>query len=152
MPGDITLCFGLAVANDSLTFATMAYEKLKGPFRFVELVQSRVRRGNLQAEQGRAVARLPNELWEMIRHKVTEIELEAAERTFVAKNACDNYNNSASNRDTEKPSIAARSWRTMFATHACWECLYSYPGFFDPALAIVRCFATSSIFPVFRLD
>jgi hypothetical protein len=31
-------CYGMPVTNESITLATMAYEKLEGPFRFIRLV------------------------------------------------------------------------------------------------------------------
>ncbi|GAA5979772.1 hypothetical protein JCM10908_003039 [Rhodotorula pacifica] len=74
------LCYGIPVTNESLTYASHAYDKLDGPFRFIQLVQKRIREGRLQAQGNRAVTYLPAEIWDLVRHKIVDLELRKAER------------------------------------------------------------------------
>ncbi|KWU44662.1 hypothetical protein RHOSPDRAFT_33741 [Rhodotorula sp. JG-1b] len=82
------LCYDIPVTNESLTYASMAYPELKGPFRFIRLVQWRTGEGTLQTEQSSTVGSIPIELWDLVRHKVTDVELDAAERKFLERHAC----------------------------------------------------------------
>lgn len=74
-------CYGVPVTNTSLTYATMAFEHLEEPFRFIRLVQKRISEGTLHTRSPTSAFRsLPIELWDLVQQKVTDIELGAAER------------------------------------------------------------------------
>ncbi|TKA53175.1 hypothetical protein B0A53_04031 [Rhodotorula sp. CCFEE 5036] len=78
-------CYGVSVTNESITYATMAYPNLDGPFRFIRLVQKRIREGTLQTAPTSAAGLIPVEIWDLVRHKVTDLELRAAERGFLER-------------------------------------------------------------------
>lgn len=88
MAFQIYFCYGISVINESLAYATMAYEQLGGPFRFIRLAQRRIAEGTLQTEQNSTVGSIPIELWNLVRHKLTDLELDAAEREFLKRYAC----------------------------------------------------------------
>ncbi|GAA5885035.1 hypothetical protein JCM6882_007204 [Rhodosporidiobolus microsporus] len=83
-----SLLYGQAVRTSSLLFAADASPRLEPVFRFVDLVDLRLRRGEMDArgeEEGEqlAVGRVPAEVWELVRDKVVDVELGRAEKQFV---------------------------------------------------------------------
>ncbi|TKA53166.1 hypothetical protein B0A53_04022 [Rhodotorula sp. CCFEE 5036] len=93
------LCYGIPVTNESLTYATLAYQRLEGPFRFTRLVQKRRREGTLQTSPTSAVGSLPVELWDLVRYKLTDLELSATKRKFMIDHACGDCSEEASEED-----------------------------------------------------
>ncbi|GAA5979743.1 hypothetical protein JCM10908_003028 [Rhodotorula pacifica] len=125
MAAQTYLCYGIAVTNESLTYATMAYEKLDGPLRFIQLVQNRLRQGRLQARDRQTVTYVPIEVWDLVRHKVVDLELRTAERKLVDEYTCDecSYEDSA----FERPE----TWSDLTKCPAYNE---RYSGFQSPQL------------------
>ncbi|GAA5829012.1 hypothetical protein JCM11251_004097 [Rhodosporidiobolus azoricus] len=83
-----SLLYGQAVRTSSLLFAADAFPHLEPVFRFIDLVSLRLRRGRLEAraeggEDHLAVEKVPAEVWELVRDKVVDLELEEAEQVFV---------------------------------------------------------------------
>ncbi|GAA5979746.1 hypothetical protein JCM10908_003029 [Rhodotorula pacifica] len=135
MAAQTYLCYGIAVTNESLTYATMAHEKLDGPLRFIQLVQNRIREGRLQAKYRQAVAYLPIEIWDLVRHKVVDLELRIAERNFVNSYACDGQ------RDCDCCILRSihppPNWTELTRTECerCFLNIYEYQGFQDDRLS-----------------
>ena len=124
-------CYGVPVTNESITYATMASEHLDGPFRFIRLVQKRIREGSLRTSQPSAIGALPNELWDLVRHKVTDLELRAAEHEFLKR----------VRHDPPLPcrcTPSAKQWASLLRCTGCLNKLLAYQGFCDAALAEVR--------------
>ena len=126
MASKTLFCYGIPVTNESLTFATMAYERLDGPFRFIRLVQKRIREGTLQTAQTSAVALFPTEIWDLVRHKVTDLELDAAERTFLDRHGCE-HGSDACGCDCD--ACPATKWADVLDCCVCLEDMIEYHGF-----------------------
>jgi hypothetical protein len=124
-------CYGVSVTNESITYATMAYPNLDGPFRFIRLVQKRIREGTLQTAPTSAAGLIPVEIWDLVRHKVTDLELRAAERGFLERVRRDSSFSCHCRR-------SARHWVSLLRCNGCVNELLAYQGFGDPALAKVR--------------
>lgn len=137
MAFQIYFCYGISVTNESLTYATMAYEQLDGPFRFIRLIQKRIREGSLQTSQPSAVGTLPIEIWDLVRHKVTDIELCAAERISLNQHACRQCLQSCGClRDCD--SHPPNEWAELLRCYACDYRMIDYQGFGDRGLAKVQ--------------
>lgn len=144
MAAQTYFCYGIPVTNESLTYATMAYVKLEGPFRFIRLVQKRIREGSLQTSQPSAVGALPIELWDLVRHKVTDVELCAAGRKFLNTHACEHCTPfGGCDCCCTRP---AKRWTDLIRCEDCCDTITSYKGFGDPALTKVG-FSSRRIFP-----
>lgn len=128
------LCYGIPVTNESLTYATLAYQRLEGPFRFVRLVQKRRREGTLQTSPTSAVGSLPVELWDLVRYMLTDLYLSATERKFVINHACEDCSEGVSEED---PRISY--WNKLASCPWCEDQLNEYKGFEDRSMATVRC-------------
>lgn len=82
-------CYGISVTNESITYASMAFEHLEGPFRFIRLVQKHIKEGTLQTHSPTSANRLlPIELWDLVQQTITDLELDAAQRRFLLDQAC----------------------------------------------------------------
>jgi hypothetical protein len=127
------LCYGIPVTNESLTYATLAYQRLEGPFRFTRLVQKRRREGTLQTSPTSAVGSLPVELWDLVRYKLTDLELSATKRKFMIDHACGDCSEEASEED---PRISY--WNNLSACSWCEEEMNEYKGFEDHSMARLR--------------
>ncbi|GAA5872857.1 hypothetical protein JCM3774_006348 [Rhodotorula dairenensis] len=138
------LCYGIPVTNESLMYATMAYADLQGPFRFIRLVQQRIRAGTLQAANAAAVASMSAELWDLVRHQVTDLELGAAERRFLRKHSCNHY--CFDDCGCRRHSRPAKDWAEMLNREECFR--IEYDGFESPDL-IKQC---RRLLRVYRLD
>ncbi|BGP45511.1 hypothetical protein JCM10450v2_001330 [Rhodotorula kratochvilovae] len=82
------LAYGVTVTTESLPYAVAAWPKLQGPFTFLDLVQLRRSKGMLRTEQRETglrsvVERVPSEVWDIVRHKVVDLELREAEIAHV---------------------------------------------------------------------
>ncbi|GAA5838246.1 hypothetical protein JCM3766R1_001876 [Sporobolomyces carnicolor] len=77
---EATLVYGLTVRAIHLFFAAEAWTRLEPTFRFFDLVSLRRRNGGLatrdEAGSGRAVSRIPNEVWDEIRYLLVQEEIE----------------------------------------------------------------------------
>ena len=109
----------------------MAYPNWDGPFRFIRLVQKRLREGTLQTAPTSAAGLIPVEIWDLVRHKVTDLELRAAERGFLERVRRDSSFSCHCRR-------SARHWVSLLRCNGCVNELLAYQGFGDPALAKVR--------------
>ncbi|GAA5849857.1 hypothetical protein JCM9279_002441 [Rhodotorula babjevae] len=87
------LAYGIMVTTESLLYAVATWPFLEGPFAFLDLVALRKRRGTLAVRQprpsGQGVQAVPLEVWEMVRHKLVDVELRAAEVRLVDSFMCD---------------------------------------------------------------
>ncbi|BGP37392.1 hypothetical protein JCM10450v2_001301 [Rhodotorula kratochvilovae] len=88
------LAYGITVATESLLYAVAAWPKLQGPFAFLDLVQLRRNKGTLRATQFQrdlhsVVERVPSEVWDVVRHKVVDLELREADVAHVQSLLCD---------------------------------------------------------------
>ncbi|GAA5884778.1 hypothetical protein JCM3774_003814 [Rhodotorula dairenensis] len=124
------LCYGIPVTNESLTYATMAYADLQGPFRFIRLVQQRIRAGTLRTVQHSVLALFPVELWDLVRHQVTDLELRAAERRFLREHCGYCLGDCACRRD----SRPVKDWAELLGRGFCIESVEEYDGFESPDL------------------
>ncbi|BGP37420.1 hypothetical protein JCM10449v2_001326 [Rhodotorula kratochvilovae] len=87
------LAYGVTVTTESLPYAVAAWPKLQGPFTFLDLVQLRRSKGMLRTEQRETglrsvVERVPSEVWDIVRHKVVDLELREAEIAHVKNSLC----------------------------------------------------------------
>ncbi|GAA5979774.1 hypothetical protein JCM10908_003040 [Rhodotorula pacifica] len=130
MAAQTYLCYGIAVTNESLTYATMAYENLDGPVRFIQLVQNRIRQGALHCAGGSIASMLPIEIWDEIRHRVVDAELAVAERDFAIKHACWDC--------TQTWACGYQTWPDMLECDNCFDNMCDNDGFEDPEL-LKRC-------------
>ncbi|GAA6041297.1 hypothetical protein JCM8097_001324 [Rhodosporidiobolus ruineniae] len=83
-----SLVYGVPVRTSSLVFAVDAWPHLEPTLRFFDLVSLRLRRGTLSAAAAgqildRAVERVPWEVWELVRHKLVDLELDEADKRFL---------------------------------------------------------------------
>ena len=130
-------CYGIPVTNESITLATLAYEKLEGPIRFIRLVQRRIREGTLQTAQNSAVGSMPIELWDLVRHKVTDVELRDAEIKFLNQHACEHCLLScecSSDCYSGPPEV----WAELLDCDVCTSAMIDYRGLGDCGLAKMR--------------
>lgn len=117
------LCYGIPVTNESLTYASMAYQRLDGPFRFIRLVQKRISEDTLQTARGSAVRSLPIELWDVIRYRLTDIELEIAEAVFLQEHKCDYC------LVTQDRRYQETTWADMLLCDGCVDAMTEYDAF-----------------------
>ncbi|GAA5929069.1 hypothetical protein JCM3775_006726 [Rhodotorula graminis] len=87
------VAYGITVTTESLLYAVAAWPKLQGPFAFLDLVALRKRKGTLVATNARGAPRspveaIPIEVWDVVRHKVVDLELRAAEIEHVDSLLC----------------------------------------------------------------
>ncbi|GAA5849872.1 hypothetical protein JCM9279_002449 [Rhodotorula babjevae] len=87
------LAYGITVTTESLLYAVAAWPRLQGPFAFLDLVSLRKRQGTLAARHSRptsqGVQTVPVEVWDVVRHKVVDLELRAAEVEHVESLMCE---------------------------------------------------------------
>ncbi|BGP19015.1 hypothetical protein JCM10213_009276 [Rhodosporidiobolus nylandii] len=78
-----SLVYGVPVRTSSLLFAVIAWPRLKRPFRFLDLISLRRRRDTFVTRTAEgtpsAVERVPSEVWDLIRHKLVDLELDKAD-------------------------------------------------------------------------
>ncbi|BGP37454.1 hypothetical protein JCM10449v2_001360 [Rhodotorula kratochvilovae] len=84
------LAYGVTVTTESLLYAVAAWPSLQGPFAFLDLVQLRRNNGTLRAVQmpecrSSGLEHLPSEIWDVVRHKVVDLELRNAEIAHVRR-------------------------------------------------------------------
>ncbi|BGP37422.1 hypothetical protein JCM10450v2_001332 [Rhodotorula kratochvilovae] len=77
------LAFGIMVETEGLLHAVAAWPKLQGSFAFLDLVQLRRNQGTLRAVhmpncRTSVLECLPSEVWDVVRHKVVDLELRDA--------------------------------------------------------------------------
>jgi len=86
------LAYGITVKTESLLYAVAAWPRLQGPFTFLDLVALRKRQGTLVARHSRpakqGVQTLPVEVWELVRHKLVDVEMRKAEVEHVKSFMC----------------------------------------------------------------
>ncbi|BGP45543.1 hypothetical protein JCM10450v2_001362 [Rhodotorula kratochvilovae] len=92
------LAYGVTVTTESLLYAVAAWPTLQGPFAFLDLVQLRRNKGALRAVQmpecrSSALEHLPSEVWDVVRHKVVDLELRNAEIAHVESLLCADCHN-----------------------------------------------------------
>ncbi|GAA5914618.1 uncharacterized protein JCM6883_004440 [Sporobolomyces salmoneus] len=88
---EATLVYGLTVRSASLVFAADAWTRLQHSFRFFDLVFLRRRKGGLVSSTDMGdgpVTRLPNEVWEEIRHWLVKEELAGAQDSLLGPLFC----------------------------------------------------------------
>ncbi|KWU45835.1 hypothetical protein RHOSPDRAFT_25080 [Rhodotorula sp. JG-1b] len=114
----------------------MAFEHLEGPFRFIRLVQKHIKEGTLQTHTPTSAVRsLPIELWDLVQHKVTDVELDAAQSRFLLERACPLCVGAEiiPNRDRR-----LMSWAEMVEYGICEGTMNSYRGLANADLFKVR--------------
>ncbi|GAA5915623.1 hypothetical protein JCM8208_001224 [Rhodotorula glutinis] len=88
------LAYGITVTTESLLYAVAAWPRLQGPFAFLDLVALRKRTGTLVARHSsparQGVQTVPVEVWDVVRHKLVDLELRAAEIEHLDSLLCDN--------------------------------------------------------------
>lgn len=113
--------------NESLTYATVAFEHLEGPFRFIRLVQKHVKESALQTATPDSAIRLPSiKLWDLVQHKVTDLELCAAECSFMLLHACADC---IRRGDVRNRAGSMKRWAKMLDCKECADrmnCFYSF--------------------------
>ncbi|BGP37455.1 hypothetical protein JCM10449v2_001361 [Rhodotorula kratochvilovae] len=92
------LAYGVTVTTESLLYAVAAWPSLQGPFAFLDLVQLRRNNGTLSATQPRSDFRsvielVPSDVWDVVRHKLVDLELREAEIAHVRSLACPTCHN-----------------------------------------------------------
>jgi hypothetical protein len=88
-----TLAYGLTVRAEDLVFAADAWTRLQHSFLFFDLVFLRRRNGGLATKKGvevEPVTRVPNEVWEEIRHWLVKEEIADSENDLLESCLCDN--------------------------------------------------------------
>ncbi|GAA5917783.1 hypothetical protein JCM8208_002441 [Rhodotorula glutinis] len=87
------LAYGITVTTESLLYAVAAWPRLQGPFAFFDLIALRKRTGTLVARHSRparqGVQTVPVEVWDVVRHKLVDLELKDAEVEHVESIMCD---------------------------------------------------------------
>ncbi|GAA5914572.1 uncharacterized protein JCM6883_004421 [Sporobolomyces salmoneus] len=89
---EATVVYGLTVRSASLVFAADAWIRLQHSFQFFDLVFLRRRNGGLVSSTGIGdgpVTRVPNEVWEEIRHWLVKEELAEAQDNLLGPLFCD---------------------------------------------------------------
>ncbi|BGP37397.1 hypothetical protein JCM10450v2_001307 [Rhodotorula kratochvilovae] len=87
------LAYGITIATESLLYGVKAWPKLQGPLAFLRLVQLRRSKGALRASQAMTggpsvIESVPSEVWDIMRHKVVDLELRDAEVEHVRSLVC----------------------------------------------------------------
>ncbi|BGP19008.1 hypothetical protein JCM10213_009283 [Rhodosporidiobolus nylandii] len=80
-----SLVYGVPVRTSSLVFAVDSFPHLEAPLLFFRLISLRRRKGTFGTEKPSAVERVPHEVWELIQHKLVDIELQRADERFFSE-------------------------------------------------------------------
>jgi len=80
-----TLVYGLTIRSGSLVFAADAWKRLSPSLPFFDLVFLRRRNGGLVSKEGGhlAVTKIPDEVWEEVRHWLVQEEIADSEYNFL---------------------------------------------------------------------
>ena len=131
------LAYGIAVTTESLLYAVAAWPRLQGLFTFLNLVAKRKAESSFQATNARgtphsAIELVPIELWDVVRHKLVDLELKAAEIEHVASLVC---------ARCVKRGISAldHNWTSAVDVVKC-KLWVEYDGLRNPAREQVRAF------------
>lgn len=93
------LCYCIAITHESLYYAAKAFDPLRDPLRCLRLVKRRIASGTLRTENDSSIARVPVEVWDIVKHKLVDLELAQAEEDFLDGWACpDCLGDSVANR------------------------------------------------------
>jgi hypothetical protein len=90
-----TLVYGLTIRSASLVSAADAWERLSSTLSFFDLVFLRRRKGGLVSKGGggySAVTKVPNEVWEEMRHWLVQEEVADSEGKLLEDLRCDDPN------------------------------------------------------------
>ncbi|GAA5849898.1 hypothetical protein JCM9279_002457 [Rhodotorula babjevae] len=87
------LAYGITVTTESFLYAVAAWPRLQGPLAFLDLVALRKVKGNFQATNAMmaprsAIEAVPFDVWHLVRHKLVDLELRAAEIEHVTSLLC----------------------------------------------------------------
>jgi len=81
-----SIFYGLTVSAADLVAAAWAYEQLEPALRALNMIEARASQGILQiGPSGRAVGRVPSEIWALIGARAVEREVERARVGMVAE-------------------------------------------------------------------
>lgn len=80
-----SLTYGVPVRTSSLIFAIDAFPRLEAPLLFFRLIALRRGKGTLSTLKSSAIERVPDEVWELVQHKVVDLELERADKRFFCE-------------------------------------------------------------------
>ncbi|BGP37386.1 hypothetical protein JCM10450v2_001295 [Rhodotorula kratochvilovae] len=129
------LAYGVTVTTESLLCAVTAWPRLQGPFLFLDLVKLRRDKGTicsvqLPALRTSVLGDIPSEVWDVVRHKLVDLEPREAEVALCCE-SCE----------------AGSTWRQGFSDECevCGGFAADFSGFEDkeqaqPARLLLRAF------------